>query len=86
MQSGMKTQIVFGVVSTAIVAACGVFLAAEAQRASMLRASAVAQSSERNNAARTVQDQILVVLGNAVGQGLLAGGPEGVDISDPLRK
>ena len=31
MQSGLKTQFVFGVVATAIIAACGVFLGAEAQ-------------------------------------------------------
>lgn len=36
VQSGIKTQIVFGVVATAIVAACGLFLGAEAQ-ASRLR-------------------------------------------------
>lgn len=33
MQSGLKTQLVFGLVSCAIIAACGVFLAAEAQKA-----------------------------------------------------
>lgn len=32
VQSGLKTQLVFGVVSCAIIAACGVFLAAEGQR------------------------------------------------------
>ena len=31
VQSGMKTQIVFGVVATAIIAACAVFLGVEAQ-------------------------------------------------------
>jgi uncharacterized membrane protein YidH (DUF202 family) len=31
VQSGVKTQIVFGVVATAIIAACGVFLGVEAQ-------------------------------------------------------
>lgn len=31
VQSGIKTQIVFGVVATAIIAACGVFLGVEAQ-------------------------------------------------------
>jgi len=30
VQSGVKTQIVFGVVATAIVAACGIFIGAEA--------------------------------------------------------
>lgn len=35
VQSGLKTQLVFGVVSCAIIAACGVFLAAEAQRSSL---------------------------------------------------
>jgi uncharacterized membrane protein YidH (DUF202 family) len=31
VQSGIKTQIVFGVVATAIIAACGVFLGVEAE-------------------------------------------------------
>ena len=33
VQSGLKTQLVFGLVSCAIIAACGVFLAAEGQKA-----------------------------------------------------
>lgn len=32
VQSGLKTQLVFGVVSCAIIAACGIFLAVEGQR------------------------------------------------------
>ncbi|KAK5449957.1 hypothetical protein LTS15_008530 [Exophiala xenobiotica] len=39
VQSGVKTQIVFGVVATAIVAACGLFLGAEAQAARLGRGS-----------------------------------------------
>ena len=35
VQSGVKTQIVFGVVATAIIAACGVFLGVEAQAEDM---------------------------------------------------
>ncbi len=31
VQTGMKTQVVFGVVTAAIIAACGLFLGAEAQ-------------------------------------------------------
>lgn len=31
VQSGVKTQIIFGVVATSIVAACALFLGAEAQ-------------------------------------------------------
>jgi uncharacterized membrane protein YidH (DUF202 family) len=38
VQSGIKTQLIFGVVATAIVAACGLFLGAEAQAARMRRA------------------------------------------------
>jgi hypothetical protein len=35
VQSGLKTQIVFGVVATSIIAACGVFLGVEAQAEDM---------------------------------------------------
>lgn len=35
MQSGVKTQIIFGVVAAAIVAACGVFLGVGAEAARM---------------------------------------------------
>lgn len=35
VQSGIKTQVIFGVVATAIVAACALFLGAEAQAARM---------------------------------------------------
>ena len=35
VQSGIKTQIIFGVVATAIVAACALFLGADAQAARM---------------------------------------------------
>lgn len=33
VQHGIKTQIIFGVVATAIIGACGLFLGAEAQAA-----------------------------------------------------
>ena len=43
VQTGMKTQIVFGLVSTAIIAACALFLGAEVQ-ASRERATTSASS------------------------------------------
>jgi len=39
VQSGIKTQLIFGVVATAIVAACALFLGAEAQASKMRGAS-----------------------------------------------
>lgn len=77
VQSGLKTQIVFGVVSTAIIAACGVFLAAEAQRTGVRKRDielSATKVGEANVAERSVQDQFLVLLGNAAGQGLLGTG------------
>lgn len=74
VQSGLKTQIVFGIVSTAIIAACTVFLAAEAQRTDAtersLNPSAVG-SLQNGRVGPSAQDQILMMLGNAAGQGLL---------------
>lgn len=71
VQSGLKTQIVFGVVSTAIIAACGVFLAAEAQRAEQSNNGDVSTTQMQNFGAvdQTVQNQILMLLGNAAGHG-----------------
>lgn len=73
VQSGLKTQIVFGVVSTAIIAACGVFLAAEAQRAEQSSNGNVStiQIQDIGAVEQTVQDLILMLLGNAAGHGLL---------------
>ncbi|OAP64906.1 hypothetical protein AYL99_00878 [Fonsecaea erecta] len=42
VQTGVKTQIIFGVVSTAIIAACALFLGAEAQASRQRRAAAAA--------------------------------------------
>jgi len=37
VQSGIKTQVIFGVVATAIIAACAIFLGAEAQASNIRR-------------------------------------------------
>ncbi|KIW81900.1 hypothetical protein Z517_04926 [Fonsecaea pedrosoi CBS 271.37] len=42
VQTGMKTQIIFGVVSTAIIAACALFLGAEVQASRQRQAAAAA--------------------------------------------
>lgn len=80
VQSGLKTQIVFGIVSTAIIAACGVFLAAEAQRADQIRNDVVPTAGVANPhvVEQTVQGQVLALLGNAAGQGFL-----GASIHEP---
>lgn len=75
VQSGLKTQIVFGIVSFAIIGACTVFLAAEAQRTDTVEKRSIGSSPARllevDRSRQTVQDQILMILGNAAGQGLL---------------
>lgn len=75
VQSGLKTQVVFGIVSFAIIGACTVFLAAEAQRTDMVKkrnlGTPPASFFKVDGPRQTVQDQILIALGNAAGQGIL---------------
>lgn len=78
VQSGLKTQIVFGVVSTSIIAACGVFIAAEAQKAAMKGNTMLASISSPGMVANyhvstehaiSAQEQLLRLFGEAAGIG-----------------
>jgi len=64
VQSGLKTQLVFGLVSCAIIAACATFLAAQAQRESSTDSVAATQREV------TVQSHIHAVPGTESGQSI----------------
>lgn len=77
VQSGLKTQIVFGVVSTAIIAACGVFIAAEAQKAALNKRSLVERTTSHGltfvpssvvDYDMSKQEQLLQLLSEAAGR------------------
>lgn len=81
VQSGLKTQVVFGVVSCAIVAACALFLAAASQRASMTKGTVSAQGNvpvahsihavagSDSDSWRSVQEDVLNLLAEVGGHG-----------------
>lgn len=87
VQSGMKTQIVFGVVSCAIIAACGVLIAADAQKTQIHGKSLAGISHShgedvvvptinhvgggRNAVTFSPQNELLKFLGEAAGRGLI---------------
>lgn len=89
VQSGLKTQVVFGVVACAIIAACGVFLTAEAQRQNRTDDTASARGDvpivPGNHAVagagstQSVREEILRLLADVGGHG--ASGPEMVGLS-----
>lgn len=82
MQSGVKTQIVFGVVSCAIIAACGVFLAAESQRTSMNSGKPVLhhiESDVLSSSLRTPGDVSLNVQEDILKLFALVGGQVGLE-------
>lgn len=77
VQSGLKTQIVFGVTASAIIAACGVFLGAEAQRDAMnkgisneaagIDTGPLVMAHQLALSQQSLQEQILKVLSDTAG-------------------
>lgn len=80
VQSGLKTQLVFGLVSCAIIAACAVFLAAEGQSQITTNSAAAVQREvpvipgihavAGAGSAQSVQEEILRLLAEVGGQGV----------------
>ena len=80
VQSGLKTQLVFGLVSCAIIAACAVFLAAQGQR--QMTTNSVSAVQKRvpvvsgihavagAGSGQSVQEEILRLLAEVGGQGV----------------